>query len=198
MSTDEPKLRAALESGPDGKGCPAPELFLRAAAGALASEEVQALLDHAATCGSCALALRLAREVPQGNVSLLRPRRLGFAAAALAAAAAVLLVPVLFRRDRDPLRGDTPRTLRSTVPPGPLPRSRFLLRWTPLASARYDVVVATRDLLILYSAHDLAIAELLVPEPALAPLPPGATILFTVTATLPDGRRISSGALQSQ
>ena len=252
MSREIAGLRDALESGPDRDDCPEPALFLRAAEGALAPGEVQALLDHAAACGVCALSLRLAREVAEGGregaervgaerekaeredpareglaregaarggadgarpdpsraqpqapdsgaVIALRPRRWRVLAAGLAAAAALAVVPTLLHRGPpDELRGAAASAIRAALPAGRLPRAQFVLRWTPLANARYDVTVATRDLRVLHSAHALETPEVHVPQAALAGLQAGEPVIFLVVAVLPDGSRVTSGALRAE
>lgn len=64
--SDERLADAFVAGRPDGARTPAclpDERFWDAARGALATGEVEHLLDHAAECAACGLALRIAREV---------------------------------------------------------------------------------------------------------------------------------------
>lgn len=203
MSTE--RLRDALNEGPDAPGCAEAERIWRAARGELPEPESQALLDHAAACGSCALAWRLAREAqveagetPARVIHVSRWRRplLATAAAAAALAATVLLVP---RPAGDSWRGDGAASVRSALPDAPLSRTHFILRWTPAApGARYDVKVATPDLRLLHEASGLEEPQLLVPEAALASVPRGGTVLFLVTAHLAGDKPAAATALQAR
>ncbi len=78
-------------------------------------------------------------------------------------------------------------------PAAPLPRDEVVLRWSGApAGTTYDVRVTTDRLAPLHRSFGIEQAEHRVPQDALADLPPGAVILWTVTAHLPDGRRWTS------
>jgi hypothetical protein len=84
--------------------------------------------------------------------------------------------------------------VRSLVPESvPLPRTRALLRWTPAAGAKtYDVTVWTRDLVAVAQGNGLSVPEYLLPEEALAGLPPGADLVWQVQVRREDGSRRGS------
>ena len=99
---------------------------------------------------------------------------------------------------RDVSRVPRPAGLRRSRP-APLPRSHFLLRWTPAGpGARYDVTVATIELRPLHEATALLAPELLVPEAALASVPSGGTVIFIVKARLADGRQAAAVAFEAR
>jgi hypothetical protein len=203
------RLREILlaSTGEDrGEGCPDSALLWRGARGELPREELGTLVDHVATCGHCTETWRLAREmavssrrteVPQTSTGWLR--RPGARWAALAAAAVLVVAAgvVLFRPGPEPVsthREAAEGEIRSLVPETlALPRSACLLRWTDLGEgALYGVSVATVGLEPLFTATSLEDSELLVPEPVLAGLPPGSTILWQVEASLGEGRHVVS------
>ena len=208
MNLEPSALLEALHAGPDGEGCASAERVWQAARGLAAPEETQALLDHAAFCATCALSWNFAHELAAEAGELLssqpaavpppgRTRRwMAFAiAAAVAAAAAPLLLRAPSRKEAE-LRGEAESTRLHSLSGATLPRSRCLLRWTSAgAGARYDVSVATKDLRALHSARGLGTPEALVPEAALAGVPARTELVFMVTASLPDGTRMRSGAL---
>ena len=119
------------------------------------------------------------------------------------AAAAVLLLAVSFVAIQQfrPL-GPTEATYRTTPggglateidPTAPLPRDDVTLRWSGApGDATFDLRVTTDRLASLHRAFGIEQAEYRIPENDLADLPPGAVILWTVTAHLPDGRRWTS------
>ena len=191
-------LRDALEAPLDRDDCPDAAQIWEAARGA--SGRAEPLLAHAAACGACAVAWRLARElVAESGTRMRAPgalslqRLLPVLALAAAALVAVFALP-LARRHPPPqqLRGQRARELRSTLPDSPQPRSGLVLRWTPAGpGARYDVKLATPELRVLFSARNLAEPLAPVPEAALAGVPPNAPLLFVVEAALPDGARAS-------
>ena len=126
--------------------------------------------------------------------TLAPPRRwMPWVVVGFAAAATVALVPVLVpSREIPTYRGANDVTLASLLSATPLPRDKFLLRWSGQPEgAHAHLTVATRDLRILYSA-DLTGAEHVVPAAALTEVPAGAELVFSVEAILPDGRRLQS------
>jgi len=78
-------------------------------------------------------------------------------------------------------------------PTAPLPRDDVTLRWSGAPDgATYDLRVTTDRLAPLHRAFGIEQPEYRIPESDLADLPPGAVILWAVTAHLPDGRRWTS------
>jgi hypothetical protein len=77
----------------------------------------------------------------------------------------------------------------SLIPDGePLPRRRFVLRWSTCPEGTtYDIRVTTEDLEPIARALALDRPEFIVPESALASVPGGGRILWQVTAHLPGG-----------
>jgi hypothetical protein len=211
MSADESgtdRLRdawtALREAQPRGD-CPDPGTLWDAVHGAT-SDEARAVVLHTAECPACAEAWRLAVEVGRGMkeaaTATAPATRRGAPFAWLAAAAAVAAIAIgtaaLVGRgpqaERPLFRDSQPAGIRSLVPEtAALPRSRCLLRWAGgPAGTRYNVEVATERLEVVDRARDLDRPEHLVPEQALAALPPGARLLWQVELRAPDGSRLTS------
>jgi hypothetical protein len=75
----------------------------------------------------------------------------------------------------------------------PLPRSEFLLQWTPAAEgSRYQIRVTAEDLQVVATATDLTATRFVVPSAQLTALPDGASVFWQVDALLPTGERITS------
>jgi hypothetical protein len=198
-------LRAAMAADlSSGADCPPSERIWAAALGELPSAEAMALLDHSGSCGACAAAFRLARElaaeaapapavVPIGSGWLRRAR--WTAVGGLAVAASLAVVVFLRARPVEPTyRGDTLAVVRSLVPDEPQPRAALILRWAGPEGARYGVTLTTKDLRKLFRASGLERPEVRVPPSALTGVEPGAELIWQVEATLADGTRSASPA----
>jgi putative zinc finger protein len=200
----------AARDGTASGGCPEAERIWSAARGELPPEEVRPLVAHLLDCAACAEAWRLAREmdapaaVGSAGVSAAPPsRRWGWwgtlAAAILVGALASVLLP--WRPGPDPGFRDGPSAqIRSLLPDAePLPRGRFLLRWSAGAeNATYSVQVATERLEPIAEARGLSATEYLVPPDKLASLPGGSTVLWRVEAVSPGGARLGSATFVSR
>jgi hypothetical protein len=216
-ATLEEGLRAAFAGRPAARpSCGAdPQEIWRAIEGEATERETRALLAHAVLCADCDLSWRLGRELAAGSglaagpgtppappILLHRARRWAVAGAvAVAAAAAVVLVPMLPRHESSgpPFREERGESVSSRVGDEPLPRDLFLLRWSAGPSgARYSLSVARPDLTSLYSVHGLETPEQRVPAEALAGVPAGGEVLWRVEVRLPDGRRLSSRAFSAR
>lgn len=203
-------LRAAFQAGlspAPGPACPPPEELWALVRGELGPEERAARVKHSATCGPCAAALRIAVELnePLQPPAVVRPPwawrlpRLGLVAAAMAAALIGVVVPIVARRAAPEIheRGPVGSQMRSLVPPGPRPRSGLRLAWSAQAGAlRYQVTLATPDLAVLFEKQGLSETQVLVPEKALAGLPPRARLVWRVEAVLADGQTMGSPAFE--
>jgi len=191
----------------DAASCPDASLIWDSAAETLGGDENESLLRHTAACGACATSWRLAREMLIDESSRfattrrrgagLRPWWFGLAAAAMVVLAVSFVAVRQFQTvgPTEPLYRTTPGgELASEVDPAtPLPRDGLVLGWSGAPDgATYDLRVTTDRLAPLHSAFGVEQAEYLVPESALAGVPSGAVILWTVTAHLPDGRRWTS------
>jgi len=221
MNEDLPPLdvlRAAFASlsadaapGPD---CPAPDSIWEALRGGASDRAAAAIVDHTSRCHACAEAWRLGRELSGerravdravARTPALRTPAFGVWAG-LAAAAALLIVAgiavVLPLRERPPeaTRAGEEKTIRSLVEEtASLPRDACVLKWSaPETGARYTLRVGTPDLTPITSVQSLEQPEYQVPVKSLEKLPPGATIVWRVEATLPDGRRIASQAFMNR
>ena len=185
--------------------CPEAERISRAARGEAPFDEVQALLDHAASCAACTVAWRLARESALAQGETVKARRitpwqrpvLRYAAAAvIVVAVAGVALREWSRRPADEagFRTTGEAAIRTAIPDGgELPREAFLLRWTPgPAGTRYTVLVSDERLTPIAEGANVVATEYLVPEAALAGLPSGARVLWQVRATLPDGTRVAT------
>jgi hypothetical protein len=206
---DLPRLRQAFadRAGVDATGCPDADRLWRAAASELPASERRALVAHTSRCASCAEAWRLAREMVNLSPSpttrraaYLRPRPLAVGAAL--AATLLIAVGVALRMEwgeptgyRQP--GST--VIESRVSERvPLPRSRFLLQWSAgPAGSRYHVTVTSEDLRLVDAARDLERPEYLVQEPALAHVPRGGRVYWSIECVPPDGRTLRSAAFIS-
>ncbi len=216
MSQDVESLKAAFlarTGGASRADCPEAAEIWEAVAGQAPPPRLAQVVDHLSACPACRESWLLARELtegspqeePQRNVSRFaaskRPAVWMWSAAAAVAAAVAVWVALPALRETHwlsdpnaPFRGSPSGELRSLVPESQLqPRSHLVLRWSPAApGARYRVRVTTTTLTSLAGASDLEAPEYLVPEQSLAPLPSGATVLWQVSASLPDGRYITS------
>jgi hypothetical protein len=207
------KLRRAFASvsqaEPDPAACPSPEKIWGAVQGELPPGEIRQIVEHTAACASCAedwrLAVALQKPVGASNVvhateRFTAGRQIRNWGLAAAAALAVAVVGIQWQRQNliDPQAGyrqGEQATIQSLVEEGsPLSRNQFLLRWSaPQApGATYDVEVSTEDLRVVASADDLREPQFLVPASALAGLPPGTRLLWTVDAELPQGGQMRS------
>ena len=189
--------------------CPDPARLWAALGGELPPEDRRDVIDHTASCASCAEDWRLAMELrPEPDAVVaerLAPRRRVWAP--LAVAASLVLATgaglVLWRSgepETPQFRGAGVATIRSLVPETePLPRDGCRLRWSfDQAGARYDLRVTTESLREVAHAESLVEPSFLVPEPSLASLPAGTRLLWRVEAALPDGSRVGSPTFVTQ
>jgi hypothetical protein len=131
------------------------------------------------------------------------PRWAGLAAAAIVVVAAGIVVvqqqlaPVA---PSDPVyRAEPGGALASAIDPAmPFRRDALVLRWSGAPDGTtYDLRVTTDRLEPVHRAFAIENAEHRIPETALAGVPPGATVLWTVTAHLTDGRTWTSPAFRA-
>jgi len=179
-----------------------------AVSGALPPEERRDLVERTVTDPACAEAWRVASELWQASqasaaaataltapvpAARWAPRWLA-AAAVLLLGAALGVISLLNRPPGDEFRASPDFAVESLLPAGAaLPRDAFRLRWTPgPEGSRYDVRVTTEDLRVLATAADLTTAEFAVEPAVLAGLPGGASLLWQVDASLPNGNRLAS------
>jgi hypothetical protein len=197
--------------------CPPEERLWEAVHGLRSPEEIRAVVDHVALCGACVEGWRLARELARPTGASVRGEAPRFPAASrwgapfrsraaawglgAAAAATILLAGIaLWREQRQTpapvMRAGADAVLRSLVPESqPLPRGKFLLMWSSAGEgATYDLYVVTEDLQHVASARGITATEYLVAEKDLSALPAGATVVWRVSARLPDGRGMTSAS----
>lgn len=203
---------AALPPADRPQGCTPPDDIWEAVAGHRTEEDVRAMLEHSLGCADCAALWRLARELAAAGIGaaegaappvhFLRRARWVVGAGALAAAAVlvVALVPRLTARHEPPVvRGGEAEGLRPLAAGASLVRAHPVLRWTGAPEgSRYTVTVSTADLTVLFRKGGLATPEVDLPPGTLAGVPSGADVVWRVEATLPDGRRMTSGAFLSR
>ena len=209
--SEEQRLReifAALEDVPkDGADCPAAERIIDSADGLLDHEENRDIIRHIGECAACSTAWWVARETGEkAEASSVRTSVLRGWPALAAAAVLVLMVGIVGHRMLQPRLPTEPvyrvqeeTWLTSQLPADlPLPRDECILRWAagPLGTS-YDITVTDEDLTVLAAALRLSDAEYRVSPDALAELSPGSTILWRVTARLPDGNRERSATFTS-
>lgn len=195
-----------------GPACPTAEHIWAAAGGELGVEETAELVDHVASCASCAEAWSLARSFREGELSRPKPaavvrgpwyRRTAPWAAAAAAALILAVGGTLLVEHRPPpapaYRAADDVTIRSLVAEdAPLPKDAFLLRWQGPEGSRYDLLVSTADLRVLAQPQGLSRPQYRVPEALLADQPAGAEILWQVEAERTDGTRVTSDTFISR
>lgn len=180
--------------------CPPADRTWEAARASTPLREMEAVVEHTASCPACAAAWRLARELaPQAEGRALARRTWRPAGILAVAAAALLAVGVglrtsTWRSATSEYRRSAPLRIESLVPKeAALRRAACVLRWrSGLAGARFSLHVTDEDLNVLASPRDLATEAFAVPAEALASLPPGAGILWRVEALSQDGRKLGS------
>lgn len=207
------RLRAAFQApagpAPAPETCPAPETIWAGVRGELQPQQMREVLDHTASCASCAEDWRLAAEIEReasraataapgkviaGRFGQWRP----LAAAAALAAGLLIAVGVYHAGDfgpQEPTYRNVEQTeVRSLLPEGQaLPRQGAVLRWTPVPGATsYDVQVSTEDLQAVATAQGQTATEYRIPESGLANLAPGTRLMWQVDAVFPDGTRRGS------
>jgi len=202
------RLRRAWAGGdgpaPETGPCPADEEIWAAARGELPRERVLALLEHTRGCPACAESWRMARALDgemetAGGGRAARttvPRWIALAAAAVVVLGLVWLVPRPGSR-RPPVeefRAPVVGAVRAAIDEAaPLPRDRFILRWSgPPSGTLYTLEIATQELDVIHRAEELDATEYRVPPEVLAALPAGTVLLWRVDAVLPDTSRVSS------
>lgn len=189
----------SAEEAPDA------ERIWLALAGELPAEERKGVVEKVAANPEWAEAWRLAVELREASGVGRQARVLAWKPALrsryLAAAATIVLALGLGWLWRDafqteqPVFRDTGRApIESLVPAEqPLPRDRFVLRWSPgPEGSRYGLVVTTESLAPVASEVDLEVAEHQIPGEALRDLATGTRILWQVTERRPDGSEVVS------
>jgi hypothetical protein len=206
--TDEALRRGfAALTGTAGRGeaCPTSERVWDSAADRLGPEENREVVLHLAECGACATSWRLAREMELAEAvapgarttpsGLRRWLPLAAAAAAVVVLGGLALLRLPERAGPAPaFREQEESWLASELPDEALlPRGAALLRWSAgPEGTRYDLRVTTEDLEPLARAMRIEANEFLVPAGKLEGLAEGASLLWRVTAHLPDGRQVHS------
>ena len=140
-----------------------------------------------------------------GRPSTLRPSSRRWASG-LAIAAALILVVLNWRSQApietpgDPIYRSAPSAeLLSELDEGAaLPRDQARLNWSGPEGARYDVVVTTDDLELVFEARGLSQSELTIPANRLADLADGTVLVWQVDAVLEGGERLSSVGFQAE
>lgn len=199
---------ASRPSGGDSAACPEPARIFHAVSGGLSPDDLAEIVDHTIACASCAEDWRLARAIAADTDLLPHVQARSEKAAAtsrwnkwtlaLAAAATILIAAgtLLLRQAPEPLYREpaSAPAIRALVEDGSAqPRDHVLLRWSePAPNARYDLLVTTSDLDLLFRIGNIRATEYLVPSDALNSVPDGGKIAWQIEAVLPDGRRVSS------
>ena len=192
------RTRAGLE-----EACPDRESIWSAARGEAPRQETVEIVKHTGRCAACADSWRLAAALGAGEPGeatrpgAVRRRWLPITAAAAAMlVVAVGLGVVLLQRPDDsatPFRSDPEQAIRSLVPEDrPLPRSEFLLRWSPGPEGtiyRVDLSIESGP---LPSPPPLDEPQYLVPAESLAAVPAGGRVFWRVRASFPDGSEQAS------
>lgn len=209
MKSDDDEIlrlrRSLMETASTDResGAVDPQRIWQAVDGKLSPEEVAGIVDDVTASPEAVEAWELARElhsqVSQADCAknvVRHPRafRLTWAAGLAAAAVVVIGVGVPLMRQStttgmEVYRGHEDTIGKSLLTDGEaLPRSQFLLRWSPgPEGTTYDIVVTNEKLDPLLRSTGLEDPELLVPELSLKPVRGGGTVLWQVKVLLPDG-----------
>lgn len=204
------ELSAALarlaEAAGRGERCPPPEQIWDSAREMLPGRADRLVVAHIAECTACAAAWRIARDLAGRPVEpeiLALPSRPARRIWAPLGAAAAMVIAVggagLYLLSRDAGRAPVFRAQQEDwIQPvaeraAPLPRGKFILRWTAgPEGTTFDIRVTTERLALLACSRGLDRPEFWVPKEALDPIPPGSRVFWQVTAYLPDGHRSDS------
>ena len=201
-------FQAHSEEIPDPANCPAPQELWDAVNSALDTARIQELIEHTATCPSCAEEWRLARDMAQDVESheeeqpeeepesegvvisaAHRFRRSVTPFIGLAAAAAALFLVLRPPQTEAPApvyRAGAEQEIESLVPSDQaLPRDAFVLQWSEIDGAVYGLLISAADLEVIDQPQDLDTNTYQVPADLLESVE--GTIYWQVEATLPDG-----------
>jgi hypothetical protein len=219
MTTNEEldRLRTAFAApagpgaAPEAEDCPPSDQIWLAVRGELPPDELRKIVDHTATCPSCAEDWRIAMAFEEGSRTTVVPatdkdvhpkdrtaRRRAWMAVAASIFAVMIGLQFLWPKGPNPQPeyrggGGGQAGIHSLVQGEALPRETFILRWEPVPGAEsYDVEVNDSDLDPLYRAEGLTTPVCQVPAGKLAGLRPGDKVYWKVT---PVAR---GGALQFQ
>src|SRR5262245_30902984 len=201
------RFAALAANAVPGDSCPPAESIWEALRGGASPSETESVVAHMAECSACAESWRLGRAfagAPSPVVVELRPRgarwwgALGLAAAAVVVVAGLAIERGMRAPEPIVMRAGEESSIRSLVPETEtLSRHDCRLRWSDAGSgARYIVRVGAEDLSIIATSNSLESPEYVVPEKSLEKVPSGATILWRVEASLPDGRKLASPAFK--
>lgn len=207
----------SLESSSAAAGpCPEPGTLYDAVRGRLPPRELREVVEHVAACPRCAEEWRLAMafeeeaaaeddSVPYAHPAAARPRSpLRLVSIAATFVIALLAAGVWYTGDHGgpeeaPVFRDAgPGEIVPLVPDGaPLDRDDPVLRWRlgedgAPEGTTYDVLVRTEDGVRIGEADDLEDARYAIPAEAVEALSPGSVLEWSVTARMPDGRRVES------
>jgi len=191
-----------------GESCPPAEAIWEAVRGEAPPAKIESVVAHTAGCPACAETWRIGRAfVAEGPAAASEPiprRARPWAALALAAALVVVAGIAVQRWLRGPepivTRSGEESGIRSFIPEtAVLHRQSCRLRWSEAGpEARYIVRVGAEDLTTIATSASLDKHEYVVPEKSLEKLAPGATIVWRVEASLPDGRKAASPAFKNR
>lgn len=215
-SQSDRRLKSAIASLDEVQGtegdCPGAERIWESATGQLPPTDDKTVVSHLGECGSCSAEWRIARELVREEAPAVSPAPsagpawrawVPMVAAASILVAAVSVGVLWFREppgERPVYRTQQGDWLRA-VPPagGALSRDSCVLRWTagPEGTA-YALLVTDDDLQPLARAAWLERPEYTVTAGDLVSVPAGGSILWRVTAHLPDGRRVVSRTFTTQ
>jgi len=201
---------APVERAPAAGDCSADEQIWAASRGELSGERAETMLEHARKCPACAESWKMARALgsemaaaaARPSTATLRRSWVGLAAAAvIVLALAWIATRFTFRPPVpvDEFRDLSGPGLRSEIDEAvPLPRERFVLRWSGGAEGTvYTLEVANEQLDVLHRAVEITATEYRVPPESLADVEAGATLLWRIDAVLPDASRVSSAVFRA-
>lgn len=200
---DDTALQRAFREPPESAArlmeCPAPGTLMRAASGEMMQAAELAVIDHVAACPACTVAWLIARDTPSATAARHRHAQAWQWLVAAAAVVAVVVGGWSLRQavgpaSQAPLQRvvEQPSISSQLVAGAPLERDQFVLRWSPMPGATYDLTVSDEDLAIVFVANGLTETQARVPADALNSYAAGRRLLWQVTAVLANGKRIKS------
>lgn len=188
------RMRAAFAARPArgaAADCPPPDRLWDAQLGTLSGSRARAVVEHMASCPSCAEDWRLASALApaEDGRRVRRRRHLGGLLAVASALAAVLVLALPLLR---PAREESPAVYRGARPyleaaDQVCVRSDCVLTWAPGPSgAVYDLSITTVDFDLVVAERGLMTASYRVPPERLASFPAGSELYWQVKASFPD------------
>lgn len=213
----EAAYRSMSEGAQTTDECPSPEKLWAGVCGELTGQEMEQIAEHMSRCGACAEDWRTSKAIaddmnasndvtqdPSHDAKIIAfPFRRAIAPV-LAIAAALLiffLLPEMNPEEPETqYRNSQQVAIVSLLSQDPLPRDNCKLSWelvNPVENVTYKVVVTLEDPLdVIFKSENLTETNVTIDASALAGIPNGGSIFWSVEATYPDGRKQRSATYE--